>query len=259
MTKFFLSFVLFLSVFMLGCENGEEATYTTITFENVATESLANSIYGNNLYGGQYPGYHDVIGDLEIALFGENFYEGGIVLSQWNDTETPGFINQCSVYFKDVVTGFGGNNGSKTFAVHYGSDNTQFLYGSDTRTFMGFKTDGTEKVIDHFFVNNSTYAALTMMEGDSFTSAFSYGNHDWFKLIITGIDKNSNETGEIEFFLADFRTSKSKGIVTEWTKVDLSPLGKVHGLRFDIESSIENEYGSSVPTYFCFDDVAIRD
>jgi len=244
---------------VVGCEKEREVPYTTITFENVGSESLANSIYGSNLYGGQYPGYHDIIGDLKIGLLGDNFYEGGIALSQWSDTATVGYTNQCSVFYKDGVTGFGGNNGSMTFAVHYGADNSEFLYGSDTRTFMGFKTDGTEKVIDHFYVNNSTYAALTMKEGDSFTPAFSYGNGDWFKLTITGIDKNGRETGTVEFYLADFRSSNSNGIVSEWTKVDLYSLGMVHGIKFNLESSIENEYGSSVPTYFCFDDVAIRD
>ena len=257
MKKNFL-LIIVLALLFIGCEPEPEVTYTIVSFENPSPESLANSINGTNLYGGEYPGFYDAVSDLELGLLSENFYEGGIVLSQWNDTITVGYTNQCSVFYSDISTGFGGHNGSRTFALSYGSDNSPYLYGSDTRTFVGFRSYEVEKVFDHFYVNNSTYAVRTMRDGDSFSSPLGYENGDWFKLIVTGLDKNGNETGSVEFYLADFRHSSLGGIVTEWTKVDLYSLGMVNKLRFDLKASVETEYGISIPTYFCFDDVAIR-
>ncbi|MGI5914046.1 MAG: DUF4465 domain-containing protein [Bacteroidales bacterium] len=249
----------FFVLLLIGCDSENEITYTTVTFEDAATESLANSKYGTNLYGGEYPGFYDEVTDLEFGLLHDDLYNGGIFLSRWNDTITPGYTNQCSAYYVDSSTGYGGYNGSKTFAVHYGSDNSSYLYGSDSRTFIGFRNSDTEKVIDHFFVNNTTYSVLNMRCGDSFSSPLGYEKGDWFKLIVTGLDKNGHETKTVEFFLADFRNVSSGGIVTEWTKVDLHTLGAVNKLRFDLESSAKNDYGISVPAYFCFDDIAIRD
>ncbi len=244
---------------LISCEREADITFTTVTFEDASTESLANSIYGTNLYGGKYPGFYDAFTGLEFGLLRNDFFEGGVILSQWNDTTTAGYTNQCSVFYVDNSTGHGGHNGSRTFAVNYGSDNSSYLYGSDSRTFVGFRGDDVEKTFDHFYVNNSTYAMLTMRDGDSFSSPLGYENNGWFKLVITGIDKDGSETGNVEFYLADFRNSSSNGIVTEWTKVDLHSLGMVNKLRFDLKASAENEYGISVPAYFCFDDIAIRD
>ena len=258
MKKNFL-LIIVVALLLVGCESETDVTYTTVTFEDASTESLANSIDGANLYGGEYPGYYDAVTDLEFGLLDEDFYRGGIVLSQWNDTTTSGYTNQCSVYYKDKSTGYGGNNGSRIFAVHYGSDNSSYLYGWDARSFIGFAGEGIEKVFDHFYVNNSTQTVISMRDGDSFSAPLGYENDDWFKLVITGLDKDGNETGNVEFYLADFRKSSSGGIVTEWTKVDLYSLGMVNKLRFDLKASQVNEYGISIPAYFCFDDIAIRD
>lgn len=243
---------------LASCEKEDEAIYDVASFENVPTEKLASSAYGDNLYGGNYAGYVDAATDLSVKLLGTDLFNGGIVLSQWNDTVDGEYSNQCSVYYKDVATGFGGNNGSKTFAVSYGCDNSSYPYGTDIRPILEFKTDGVEKTFDHFYVTNSTYAYLTMKNGDSFSRKMSYSDKDWFKLTIYGIKNDGSVSGQIDFYLADFRTSSAIGIVDEWTKIDLSSLGAVHGLKFDMTSSITGDYGSNVPSYFCFDDVAIR-
>lgn len=44
----------------------------------------------------------------------------------------------------------------------------------------------------------------------------------------------------------------------EWTKWDLSVLGKVAKVDFNITGSSDNGYGFSQPAYFAYDDVAVR-
>ena len=168
----------------------------------------------------------------------------GIAISQFNDMTTEGYGNQLSVYYKDTGSGFGGYRGSKTFAVVNEGE-------------MSFQDGVTECTFDHFWVTNSTYAVLSMMNGDAFAKKF--GSGDWFKLTIRAFNKNDNPTGtSVEFYLADFRTDASPGIITEWTKVDLTPLGNnVHAIKFDLESSDTGDWGMNTPAYFCFDNLTI--
>ncbi|MDR2129612.1 MAG: DUF4988 and DUF4465 domain-containing protein [Odoribacteraceae bacterium] len=235
-----------------------------IDFEaaRVADYLAGPTSYGENLYSSsasQYVGYDDAATGLFMMVnesYGSyDFWSGGIAISRWNDMETAGHLNQCSVYYRDPVTGKGGYRGSSTFAVHYGNNNEQFW---DGRTLVSFLDNGKEAIFDHFYVTNSTYTALSMKRGDPFAAAHNYENKHWFKLIIEGIDKDGRSTGTVDFYLSDFRTPASPGIVTGWMPVDLTPLGKVTAIRFDMEGSDDNGYGVSTPVYFCFDNLAVK-
>jgi hypothetical protein len=127
----------------------------------------------------------------------------------------------------------------------------------DGRTQITFNDNTKSCIFDHFYVTNNTYAVLSMTYGDGFAEAHNYENGHWFKLIIEGIDKSGNSTGTVDFYLSDFRTPAS-GIVTEWTLVDLTPLGEVTAIRFDLQGSDDNGYGVATPVYFCFDNLAIN-
>ncbi len=158
---------------------------------------------------------------------------------------TPaGYGNQCSVFYKDAESGFGGAGGSKTFAVNNNS-------GS-----MSFTDADTEAQFGYVWVTNGTYAALSMRDGDAYAKKFGLG--DWFKLTISATDKAGAATGTpVEFYLADFRTATSPGIVTEWTQVDLTSLGdKVHKISFALSSSDVGDWGMNTPAYFCLDNLA---
>ena len=234
--------------------------YYLIDFEDVDEQYLAGpSAYGENLYSdfgeGQYIGYVDPSGlKMEIieadpwgmGFMSREFWNGGIAISQWNDMTVGDFTNQCSVFYQDAATGYGGYNGSKTFAVNNGSGEISFEDGVTECTFY------------YFWVANSAYAALSMMHGDGF-GAKKFEAGDWFKLTVTAFNKSGTATGvPVEFYLADFRTATSTGIVTEWTKVDLTPLGNnVHTIKFNLESSDTGEWGMNTPGYFCFDNLAI--
>ena len=218
-----------------------------------AGENLYQSVYMNPdgvpLVGKYQDGATGLYMTINESGGSIDFWNGGVAISQWNDMATPSSPNQCSVYYSDATTHFGGYGGSKTFAV--ANDGGQ----------ISFEDGITECAFDHFYVTNSTYAALSMQNGDAFgAKVFSYADHDWFKLIITAVDKDGNDTGTpVEFYLADFRTATSPGIITNWTAVDLSPLGNhVHTITFEFDSSDIGQYGMNTPSYFCFDNLAIR-
>lgn len=215
--------------------------------------------YGENLYDGhaqQYYGYDDSGSDLMMMVNEVSgvytFSNGGIAISRWNDMATANlFQNQCGVYYKDAGTGFGGHRGSQTFAVATGIEST-FSHVPE----IFFSNTSEERVFDHMWVTNSTCAVMSMLNGDAYAKKFDLG--DWFKLSVYGEKADGTVTGPVEFYLADMRSPSSYGIVTRWTKVNLSVLGAVTKLKFDMSSSDTGAYGMNTPAYFCFDDIAIR-
>ncbi|NLA15635.1 MAG: DUF4465 domain-containing protein [Bacteroidales bacterium] len=252
--------ILCLSVLLVQCHPcipGEPEPFL-ITFEHAEAASLVNSTYGDNLYDGSYVPYRDQETGLNFSYhFTSQSFDGyefttwdGIVLSQMNDTQTPGYLNQCSVFYKDPETGKGGHNRSGTFALVYIGEEEASMYFEDPNTEMVFHT---------VFITNSTYTALSMLHGDAFTKAFSYEDQDWLKLTFTGYSKEGHLTGTVAYYLADFRTSTSPGVTTTWQKVDLTPLGRVNKVAFSLESTDMGDWGMNTPAYFCMDNLIVSE
>ena len=70
----------------------------------------------------------------------------------------------------------------------------------------------------------------------------------------TGYGADGKKTGTAEIYLCN----GPKNIVMDWTKWDLSGLGKVQKVTFNVTGSSDNGYGFSQPAYFAYDDVAVR-
>ena len=111
--------------------------------------------------------------------------------------------------------------------------------------------------VDYAYFTNTTYAALSMRDGDSFAKKFggtSGDDADWFLLTITG-KNGATVTGTVAFYLADYRFTDNTQdyIVDEWTQVDLSGLGDVTSLEFGLTSSDNGAWGMNTPAYFAMD------
>lgn len=224
-----------------------------ISFEDADDSYLAGpTAYGDNLYNGEYTGYLDSNSGLKFntTVGGYGFSSGGIAVSRWNDKSTAGYLNQCSVYYGTDNQGDGGADNSKTFAVVYSS-----AFGGGG--YMSFE-ENKECVIDHLFCTNNTCAALSMMEGDGYAKKMTYDAKDWFKLTFIGENAAGEKTGEVEVYLADFRTADAGGVLTEWTNVSLRELGKVNKVRFEMSSTDNSEWGMNTPSYFCMDNIAVE-
>ena len=186
------------------------------------------------------------------------YWSGGHAISHYvtsNFTEYGDFNHQLTVYSKDATTDIGttggGHNGSNNFAVHFGyKDNTSYTTGQVLPA-ISF-ADSVERVVDHMYVNNITYALNCYLNGNGLTAKI--GDDDWVKLIATGYDAEGNKTGDASIYLVNGPAN----IITDWTKFDLSGLGKVLKVEFNITGSSDNGYGFSQPAYFAYDDVAVR-
>ena len=166
------------------------------------------------------------------------------------DTTTPGYSNQCSAY-----TG-GGVNGSSNYGVSYIL--LDWASGYDPiPTRLDFVGSATGYSVQGAYFTNTTYAALSMLNGDAYAKKFggdTGDDPDWFKLIITGIGSTA---APVEFYLADYRFANNSQdyIVDDWEWVHLSSLGEVTGLEFSVASSDVGALGINTPTYFAMDNL----
>ncbi len=210
-------------------------------------------LYGESGYGMDTPYYWWDQGNTELKHTMPFCYDsycywgGGHAVSNYAGTDlTQGdFMHQLMVY------GAGGHNGSANFAMHYG-------YGDDS----GFTTeeglpvlefgDGAERVVESMWIMNTVYAMNCYVSGNDLTA--KVGPNDWVKLVATGYNAAGDKVGETSFYTCN----GPDHIISDWTKWDLSVLGKVAKISFNVKGSVENAAGFSLPAYFAYDDVTVR-
>lgn len=208
--------------------NFEDLSLSTDTFWNGS--DLQNGFTTGNVY---FKNYYD-------TSYGS---WSGFSYSNQTDTVTAGYSNQYS------ASAGSGNNQSSNFGIYYAGFSGNPIY---------IKLNNSNN-ISGFYITNSTYAYLSMLNGDSYAKKFggtSGDDPDWFKLKIYGY-KNDVFIDTVIFYLADFRFSNNTEdyIVKDWTFVDLSSISNADSLTFSLSSSDNGNYGMNTPAYFCIDDL----
>jgi hypothetical protein len=171
----------------------------------------------------------------------------GFAVSSEVDVTTAGWDNQYSSFAGS------GANGSTKFALWYSNGEITFAVPTQVMSMA---------------VTNTTYAALSMRDGDAFAKQFGsiYNadgeedgteGKDWFRLTITGLDADNEPTGSTDFYLADFRSNDNLEhfILDLWSTVDLTALGTVRKMVFELQSSDVGQWGMNTPGYFAMDNL----
>ena len=165
----------------------------------------------------------------------------GMAYSSVNDTTTAGFGNQYAAYGDGMGMGDAGS-----YVIH-----------ANPYTPRSVITLPVATTIQGFYANNTTYAALSMLNGDDFARQFTTASNDFFKLTIEGFDGSDSSQGTVDFFLADY-TGETGSIVDDWTFVNLSGLGSnVVSLSFTMSSSDNGDFGMNTPAYFAMDNLTV--
>lgn len=183
-----------------------------------------------------------------------NFLSAGFAYTNVTDNTTPGFANMYSAYPGS------GADGSEIYAVSYSMDTITMPAGAEAYDLISAE------------ITNTTYAYLSMRDGDSFgkkfgTSTDANGDddgtngEDYFYITIYGLDANKQSVASVDFYLADFRspTADDHYIIEDWTPVDLSALTGVKYLTFSYASSDIGEFGINTPLYFALDNLTFED
>ena len=220
------------------------ANAEVVTFDDLSLNP--ESFYNGSDGAGEF----ETTGVVFNIFYDDEFapYWEGFSYSNTTDTTTPDFTNQYS-----AITGIGADNSS--------------IYGVAYLGFFGIVptiTFSDEVNLSEVYITNTTYAFFAMQDGNAPAKKFGgdTGNDpDYYKVTITGKDMDELVTGNIEFYLADFRfvDNDQDYIVDEWTAVDLSSLGQVKTLEFSVSSSDEGAFGINTPTYFAIDSIVIDD
>lgn len=94
------------------------------------------------------------------------------------------------------------------------------------------------------------------LHGDGFARAFKTG--DYFKIRVYGVDANNNvKPDHITHYLADYRGSELI-MSQKWEKLDLSALGEVKYIFFQLESTdADATVGPNTAVYFCMDQLVV--
>ena len=101
-------------------------------------------------------------------------------------------------------------------------------------------------------LDNTTYAALTIRDGNGFAQPF--GSNDTFILTLTAYDADGRAVAATNHYLADFRDGKTF-IQTNWSELDLSWMPpSVVSLVGTLETTDMSGPWANTPTYFALAD-----
>lgn len=144
------------------------------------------------------------------------------------------------------MTALGATEVGATYVVGYYSEYDDKTLGANT-CIIDVDLAANER-IDSIYVTNIQYTVNDILNGSSFSRAFTDG--DYLRLIITGYTADGASTGAVDVYLVDFTTAFHE-IMEDWMEVDLSLLGDdTTTLGFSMISS-DTSYGyMNTPSYF---------
>lgn len=236
-------------------EEEEESTIYVSDFEGLSFPEGDDVYYGQDKVGENlgeddygYTRYQTIFTSGQVnytAIYNEidaddNYYSG-VTYSRLTDNRLEGLDG------RDVAMPGQGAEDSEVYGIYNGSTPFTFEYEEGA-------------IPQSIQLTNNAYAYSSMLKGDDYAKKFGGlvgDDPDFFKLTITGHDAEDNETGSVDFYLADYRFDDNSEdyIVDSWEEVDLTALGTVHKISFSFESSDEGEWGMNTPAYFAFDNL----
>ena len=285
MKKIFTFLVAGLLAFAAQAQEGKTYQVKTLTFEdndypkdapNYLGKSTWSSLIDNPQYGGEllYGENHGDTAHVSTSVnycwydkgntnlyseipenWGTKMYWGGghAISNYWDGNLKDGDYNhQLAVYVADESgngQGGHGHNGSDNFCVHFGyKDNSG--YSATNLPAIQFK-DGVARVIEGMYINNTTYFVNAITNGNGLTT--SLGAKEYVKVVAKGY-KSDGTVDSTDTYLALGQSY----FVKDWKFWELSALGAVTKVEFNVVGTSNNAYGFSQPAYFCYDDVAVR-
>lgn len=221
-------------LFSTSCKKDNTTGKTVINFDNLTLQP--DTFWNGKDKSGVFTcGNATFKNNYTVTATGD--YWSGFAYSNKHNITQTGYSNQYSVFASEAA--------SNKFVLAYDSVNIVFTKPMNQLSLK---------------VANSTYAALSMKNGDIYAKKFGVTvgpeNGDWFKITIVGF-KNKVVTGKVVVFLADFTSTDitKNFILDQWKTIDLTTLGDVDDLSFKLSSS-DNSFGyMNTPEYFCLDDI----
>lgn len=223
------------------------AEFTSATFEDL--EIAQNSVYrpatfspGDNKWLSGAARFNTIVQDWRQWGLGYGYqgiqavsYQAGTTVTDVSDSYLPS------------ATGAAQGNNYATVNIASAYERIQF----------------TKTTLTGMAVTNTAFNTKAFIQGDGMSEeiidgvkekGFPFHQGDWFLLTIKGLN-GETVTGTVDFYLADFRTPGQWRYAQNWQWVDLSSLGEVDGLQFELSSTKHNKFGMTTAAYFCIDNL----
>jgi hypothetical protein len=259
---------------LLETKVNESKTYTTYSVNVLIQLSRTLSNYsltssnGTSTNGGYYwnQTYSDSLFTSGIFTFshtggltsGYNYWDG-FTVSNVADTNNYGTTSSSSGWI-DHQWGCMAINTSANFLVGYWG-----YYKDDQSGLTTFSESGYSNWVK-IGNGSTTYGAkyvkvaihpwpyYGILYGDGFTTPFTSGGQ--FALKVYGVNSSNQFVGPVIYYFVN-STSWVTYINSNWTSVDISSLGNVKYLMFQMSSSDSGSYGMNTAAYFCLNNIIV--
>lgn len=187
-------------------------------------------------------------GDFTFTTYTDDWdtkYYYDFVGTNSKSSEYKGLADQ---YNSSVGGAKSGDNYVVWYSNYYGSEG---IYCPDAMKVSGFYVTNTAWVVDAILNGDGMSIESDGTKG----KPFGYKDaEDKLTLVVTGYDLEGEETGKVEYTLAEVKDGYVY-YVKAWRWVDLTTLGdNVVNVQFAINSTKCSDYGATTPSYFCMDD-----
>ena len=237
MKKSFLFVVVFALVFA-SCEKGGESYQdkTVATFEEAAISPSQTESYLAFKNDTTVFFESGIFKAQQVVSYGGSYVVGAVISNQTTTSVEDGYADA----YKSAK---GGAYQGRNFMVWYADS-----WGPASLSLT------KDTVVAGMYVCNTALVADMIKNGDGMSDQpGGFGDKDWFKLTIGGKLNGTAVNEKVDFLLAE-----GTSIVTDWTYVDLSKLGKIDELHFAFDGSRTGDWGLNTPTYFCFDNIGAK-
>jgi hypothetical protein len=246
-----------------------EYTYSEIrvlTFEDKDYKGTSTNYWSSMIPSDQKGGGHSTYswhdaGNTELSFsHQEGAFSGEAGVSNYFGSDLSIATGNASGYLYDLQAyNVSGGHSGTNFCTHFGYKEVDgTTVDGASLPFLEF-ADGEARVIDHMWVTNTTYVVAQLTDMSAFAGIPDYklSESTIFKVVAYGYPDIDDEVSSTT---AELYLLKNMNFVTEWTKWDLTGLGKVAKVQFNLVGSddLYGQWGLGAPGYFAYDDIAVR-
>lgn len=225
-------------------DNGSNETLEFVKFENL-TFNAAD----------YWTGCYDVAAGNIVTPTGFSFSHtasafeyGGVTYTSWNGF-CPSKVNDTEDYEGDW-------NDHQWACIAPNPNNFTYLVANSEAQVSQTAADNDKCSVSmlygeyfkpkYVWVTNSSYTYYSAKNGSAFNTPFSVDDN--FILHIVGL-RNGAETGHLQFALINHGQ-----YLDQWAGLSIEALGTVDKVLFYASSTMANDYGMTIPAYFCIAD-----
>lgn len=224
-----------------------------LDFEGEYWDSLIDNpqYNGELLYKQEGYSWHDEATDLYSIVnelwYTAAYWNGGLAVSNYYTTDyttATSFMEQLTVFAEGAHSG-------KNCIVHNGYKCDMM---GDARSVLQFKE--SEGYIESVWVAHSAYSYSSAMQGNDMAEPLTAEQSIWIEAKGYTLDAEGNEVEGESVVLYLYENGKAS--FEGWKEWDLSPLGKVKRVKFDVQWNGEGGADKFMhPAYFALDDITV--